>query len=76
MNTTYPQLSSLAGKLSVVSATSLFLECILKCFNFSRVARHTSATSQPAETLPDKRDNVSPYEQNKLIIWLVEMFYG
>jgi hypothetical protein len=29
-------------------------------------------TSQP-ETLPGKRDNVSPYEQNK-IIWLVEMF--
>jgi hypothetical protein len=33
-----------------------------------------SATSQP-KTLPGKRDNdnVSPYEQNK-IIWLVEMF--
>ena len=25
------------------------------------------------ETLPGKRDNISPYEQNK-IIWLVEMF--
>ena len=31
-----------------------------------------SATSQP-ETLPGKRDNVSPYEQNKSI-WLVEKF--
>ena len=25
------------------------------------------------ETLPGKGDNISPYEQNK-IIWLVEMF--
>jgi hypothetical protein len=66
------QLSHLAGKLSVVSATFLFLTCILKFFNFSRFARHTSVSSQP-ETLPGKRDNVSPYEQNK-IIWLVEMF--
>ena len=39
--------------------------------NFS-IASHTSATSRP-ETLPGKRDNVSPYEQNKTI-WLVEMF--
>ena len=31
-----------------------------------------SATSQP-ETLPGKRDDVSPYEQNKGI-WLVEKF--
>ena len=31
-----------------------------------------SVTSQP-ETFPGKRDNVSPYEQNKSI-WLVEKF--
>ena len=61
-----PPIYSHTGKLSVVSATFLVLKCILKCFNFSRLAHHTSATSQP-ETLPYKRDNVSPYEQNKII---------
>ena len=39
--------------------------------NFS-IVLFDSATSQ-SETLPGNRDNVSPYEQNK-IIWLVEMF--
>ena len=32
-----------------------------------------SATTSQSETLPGNRDNVCPYEQNK-IIWLVEMF--
>jgi hypothetical protein len=57
MNTTYAQLSR--------------FPTFCRVSNFS-IARHTSATSQP-ETLLGKRDNVSPYEQNK-IIWPVEMF--
>ena len=39
--------------------------------NFS-IVLFDSATSQ-SETLPGNRDNVCPYEQNK-IIWLVEIF--
>jgi hypothetical protein len=35
--------------------------------------RVTPVLRHKPETLPSKRDNVSPYEQNK-IIWLVEMF--
>jgi hypothetical protein len=39
-----------------------------KVFLLFPLARHISVMSQP-EILPGKQDNVSPYEQNK-IIWL------
>jgi hypothetical protein len=56
--TTFP----LSGKtFRRVSNFSVF-KMYFYVFNFSRLARHTSATSQP-ETLPSVK-----------IIWLVEMF--
>ena len=71
-----PRSRLLTGEISVYGILFCPYEHNFPAFcrvsNFS-IALFDSATSQ-SETLPGNRDNVSPYEQDKLIIWLLEMF--
>jgi hypothetical protein len=54
-------------------ATTFGQQMYLKFFLTFPALRVTPVLRHKPETLPGKRDNVSPYGQNK-IIWLVEMF--
>jgi hypothetical protein len=75
-----PRSRLLTGEISVTGIMFFPYEHNFPAYSgitFCRVSNFSiqlmfNATTQP-ETLPGKRDNVSPYEQNK-IIWLVEMF--
>jgi hypothetical protein len=64
-------------KIDIMFLVPARMGFICRTTTFCRVSNFSiqlmfSATLQP-KTLPGKRDNVPPYEQNK-IIWLVEMF--
>jgi hypothetical protein len=68
--TTFPLSGKTFCRVSNFSVFKMYLKIFLTfpAFRFTPLA-----TPQP-ETLPGKRDNVSSYEQNK-IIWLVEMVF-
>jgi hypothetical protein len=70
----FPYEHNIANNENFLSCQQLFwFQNVFKVFLTFPALRVTPVLRHKPETLPGKRDNVSPYEQNK-IIWLAEVF--